>query len=138
MEGFESKKRIWYEVPSTECANTPVNLCMTCKGIPPTALATTGFFFHRASVTVNPNPSRSDFWMMIVEARCRALISSALHEEFREKRPPPLVAIYRGAFGFDLVALVGGLGRFEGGLRGLQCGLGLADAGLQFFLIELG
>ena len=45
--------------------------------MPPTAEATTGFFFQSPSVTVSPNPSRRLFWMIMVEADCSALISSA-------------------------------------------------------------
>ena len=36
-----------------------------------------GLPFHRASVTVSPKPSLIDFCTTMVEARCRALISSA-------------------------------------------------------------
>ena len=48
--------------------------------MPPTAEATTGFAFQRASVTVRPKPSRSDFWMIIVDALCRAFISMSLSD----------------------------------------------------------
>jgi len=41
--------------------------------MPPTADATTGFFFHSASETVRPKPSRRLFWITMVEARCSAL-----------------------------------------------------------------
>jgi len=58
ISGCDSRKRIWYAVPSIECVNKPVCLCITCNGIPPAAEATTGFFFQRASATVSPKPSR--------------------------------------------------------------------------------
>src|SRR5439155_430954 len=48
-------------------------------GIPPTAEATTGFFFQSASETVSPNPSRKLFWSTMVDARCRAFTSSGAH-----------------------------------------------------------
>src|SRR2546430_3204236 len=44
--------------------------------MPPTAEATTGFFFHSASETVSPKPSRKLFCMTTVAARCSALTSS--------------------------------------------------------------
>ena len=50
-------------------------MCAIWSGIPPTALATTGLPFQSASLTVSPNPSRRDFWMMTVEARWSALTS---------------------------------------------------------------
>src|SRR5438477_4907782 len=43
--------------------------------MPPTAEATTGFFFQSASETVRPKPSRKLFCTTIVEARCSAFTS---------------------------------------------------------------
>ena len=42
--------------------------------------ATIGFAFHNASVTVSPNPSRSDFCTITVDALWSALISISLPE----------------------------------------------------------
>ena len=47
--------------------------------MPPTADPMTGFFFHRASLTVRPKPSLIDFCSTMVEARTRALISMSLN-----------------------------------------------------------
>ncbi len=47
---------------------------MTCSVIPPARPPTTGRPFHSASLTVRPNPSRTDFWTITVAIRWNALI----------------------------------------------------------------
>jgi hypothetical protein len=50
-----------------------------CRRIPPTAPPTTGLPFHIASVTVNPNPSRSDFCTTTVATRLYVYLAEILH-----------------------------------------------------------
>ncbi len=62
---------------SGEVTRKPVSPSTICSGIPPTLPATVARPFHSASVTVSPNPSRSDFCITTSACDWKALTSIA-------------------------------------------------------------
>ena len=61
---------------SAESTSQPVSPSTICTRIPPTFPATVGRPFHNPSLTVNPKPSRIDFWTTARECTWNALTST--------------------------------------------------------------